>query len=85
MLAHGLLGEAAGLLVAEDARVAESGDVDGQPVDVRRDDARPRVQPVAAVEARDGHAAVRLGEEARSAPGRGRRCGPASMSSRPPS
>ena len=37
-------------------------DVDGPPVDVRRDDARPRVQVVAADQARDRHLVVALGE-----------------------
>ena len=51
---HGALLDPSGLLVAVDRRVVERGDVDGEPVDVRRDHARPSVEPVAGSQARDG-------------------------------
>ena len=54
--------EPSGLLVPEDRDAAHLGDVGGEPVDVRRDDARARVQPMAADQARDRDLTVRLGE-----------------------
>ena len=42
--------------------VAENRDVGREAVDVRRDDARSRVQAMAADQARDGHLAMRLCE-----------------------
>ena len=51
-----------GRLVPEDRGRVQGRDVDGTPVDVRRDDARPRVQVVAADQARDRHLVVRLGQ-----------------------
>src|SRR4029453_8066904 len=61
-VSHCPLGDrAVRLLVPEDGAATQRGDVGGEPIDVRRDDAWARIEPVPADQARHGRLTVRLG------------------------
>ena len=57
---HPVLGRPARVLVTSDRLSAERGDVYGESIDVRRNDAGPRIKPVTGAQTRDGHGSVPL-------------------------